>query len=351
MSQAGSLEHAGIVDDAARHGFGTGGGEQDGAAFGADGLIVGDQRVDRAGADVEANQPVTGKIEPDAFAGAHGHRSLWRADGAVVGDARRDEGQIAAGRGSDLPLVGDAAAVAAEDVIAGQEIIVADIQRRGHQSANIDAGAAAEEDAVGVDEEDLAVGGELAFDARGGGAAGAVEGDGGAVGLLEIDGCLAADVEVLPVDDGALAALVDRHGRAGAADGGLAGADLPAAGQRRGGQVGGQRGVGANGQGQHQCRCTAPDLAAFAPRRSDFGRDDPGVQVFVPDQSVRAVHKVSQYAQFRPSQTRELLSLPSASFPLAEAPGLLPILVAASRLAVSPFGRVQLKPKPAPDRL
>ena len=172
-----------------------------------------------------------------------------------------------------------------------------------------------------------------------------------AVGLLEIDRGLAADVEVLPVDDGALAALVDRHGRAGAADGGLAGADLPAAGQRRGGQIGGQRGVGANGQGQHQCRCTALDLAAFAPRRSDFGRDDPGVQVFVPDQSVRAVHKVSQYAQFRPSQTRELLSLPSASFPLAEAPGLLPILVAASRLAVSPFGRVQLKPKPTPDRL
>ena len=248
-SEAVSFQHAGIVDDAARHGLGAGRGQQDGTALGADGLIVGDQRIDRAGADIKANQPVTGKIEPDAFAGTHGDRSLWRADGAVVGDARRDEGQIAAGRGSDLPLVGDAAAVAAEDVIAGQEIGVADIQGGGDQPADIDARAAAEQDAVGVDEEDLAVGGQLALDARGGGAAGAVEGDGGTVGLLEIDGCLAADVEVLPVDDGALAALVDRHGRAGAADGGLSGADLPAAGQRRGGQVGGQRGVGCQSPG------------------------------------------------------------------------------------------------------
>ena len=157
--EAAGFQHARIVDHAARHGLGAGSGQQDGAAVGADCLIVGDQRVDRVGADVEANQPVTGKIEPDAFAGAHGDRSLRRADGAVVGDARRDEGQIATGRGSDLPLVGDAAAVAAEDVIAGQEIGVADIQGGGDQSADIDARAAAEQDAVGVDEEDLAVGG------------------------------------------------------------------------------------------------------------------------------------------------------------------------------------------------
>ena len=80
LSQAGGFEYAGVVDDAARHGLGAGSGEQDGTALGADGLMVLDQRVDRLGADIKANQAVAGKVERDAFAGAHGDGALRRID-------------------------------------------------------------------------------------------------------------------------------------------------------------------------------------------------------------------------------------------------------------------------------
>ena len=97
------------------------------------GLAVIDQRIERLGADAEADQAVAGEIERDALAGAHGDRALRCADRAGVGDLRRNEGDVAARRGGDRAEVLDGAAGAAEGVPAGQEIIVADVERRGDQ--------------------------------------------------------------------------------------------------------------------------------------------------------------------------------------------------------------------------
>jgi len=83
-------------------------------------------------------------------------------------------------------------------------------------------GTGAEDDAVLVDDVDLALGVDFASDLRGGcaGTYNFVEGDpfagvGSAGGLVEIDGGLAADIEGFPVQEGLRGGLLDADGVAG----------------------------------------------------------------------------------------------------------------------------------------
>ena len=214
LGQARRFQHAGLVDDAARDGLRARRGQQDGAALGADRLAVVDQRIERIGAHAQADQPVTGEIERDALAAAQCNGALRRAERAAVGDLRRNEGEVAARRGADRAEIFNGAAGAAERVLAGQEIVVADVERRGDQCRDIDPRTAAEQYAVRVDQEHLAVRRQLPFNARDRRATDAIEGDGGLVGLGKVDLCLAADYEALPIDDCTLAALSNVHARA-----------------------------------------------------------------------------------------------------------------------------------------
>jgi hypothetical protein len=71
-----------------------------------------------------------------------------------------------------------------------------------------------------IDEEDAAVRGQRAEDFRGAEAAGhAVERDRGAARLIELHALFDADIERIPVDDGAVARLIDQHGAARTAGG------------------------------------------------------------------------------------------------------------------------------------
>ena len=79
-----------------------------------------------------------------------------------------------------------------------------------HQPVGVDLGAFVERHARLVDQHDLAVGVDVAGDLRRIGSGHAVQRDGGARWLVEGDALLAADVEALPVDGGALGGLVDR---------------------------------------------------------------------------------------------------------------------------------------------
>ena len=76
-----------------------------------------------------------------------------------------------------------------------------------------------EQHAIGVDDEDLAWGVDAPHDVAGVIVKHTVEGDGSGVGLVEVDLCTGADVEGIPVDGGALAALLHRQGVARTADG------------------------------------------------------------------------------------------------------------------------------------
>jgi len=87
-------------------------------------------------------------------------------DGAVVADGVGVQHDVAALGGClDVALVDDAcAAVAAKGVVACGDLGIGDVFGAGYECADLDLGAASEHDAVGVDEEDLAVGLEVAED-------------------------------------------------------------------------------------------------------------------------------------------------------------------------------------------
>ena len=86
---------------------------------------------------------------------------------------------------------------------------IIDREGRGDEGAGVDLGTGAEDDAVLVDDVDLALGGYFSVDFGGFGVwiEDFVEGDpfagvGSASGLVEVEGGLAADIEGSPVEKG-----------------------------------------------------------------------------------------------------------------------------------------------------
>ena len=93
----------------------------------------------------------------------------------------------------------------------GHEVFVADVAGRREEARRVDDRAGAEDDAVAVDDEHLAVGIEAAEDlARPHPADDAVERDRIRIRLDERRLLADADVEHVPVDDGLVAVLIDR---------------------------------------------------------------------------------------------------------------------------------------------
>jgi len=134
-----------------------------------------------------------------------------------------------------------------KDVVAGEKVGIAEVKGGGDQAADVDLRTGSEQDAVGVDHENLAVGAEAAQYLAGVLAEHAVERDGGCAGLVEAHRFVGRNAEALPVDGEILAALVD-----GGVDTGLryrpgARADLSAGGP-------------CQGQGAEQGEC--PDNAS-----------------------------------------------------------------------------------------
>ena len=157
-------------------------------------------------------------------------------DDALVAHLRCEQGDIAAKGCLQRAKVQDTArlAVTLESVFAGHEVGVADAVGGDKQTTDIHLRGGTEEYAVGVDDEDLAWGVDAPHDLAGVVVKNAVKGDGGGVGLVEIDLCARADVEGIPVDGGALAALLHRQGVARTADGRTPTHHLAALGQLRG---------------------------------------------------------------------------------------------------------------------
>ena len=79
-------------------------------------------------------------------------------DQSVIDDrGRRQHHRAAAGR-CDLALVDDGIPATAEIVAAFDEILVGDVRCGGQQASDIDAGIVAEQDTIGIEQPDLAVG-------------------------------------------------------------------------------------------------------------------------------------------------------------------------------------------------
>jgi len=107
-------------------------------------------------------------------------------------------------------VIDDAAgARAAEGLWRHREGAVIQVEGRGDQASHIDFGAHAEQDAVGVDQINLAIGIQMPEDHAAIGVEDAVDRDRGRIGLNEIDRFLRCDIEGVPVEGEILALLLE----------------------------------------------------------------------------------------------------------------------------------------------
>nr|WP_241674447.1 hypothetical protein [Candidatus Methylobacter oryzae] len=130
----------------------------------------------------------------------------------MVADAFAKQGDVAA-FGVQRALVDDfpGAACGRKRAPVGSQVAVAGVERGSDQTADVDLRTLAEQDAVRIDQIDLAVGVQFAHDLAAVRVGDAIDCDGGRIGLMKVDPGVAADIERLPVDAGVLAGLVHIH--------------------------------------------------------------------------------------------------------------------------------------------
>ena len=210
-------------------------GNDDQAAGGLDGVAVVHQGLQLGGFDADAGKAVVAvKVQVHGLAGGQGDRAQVGDDGPLVAHLGREQRNVTAERGLEFALVHHTAgaALALEAALARHEVVVADAVGGGHQPAHVYPRRLAEVHPMRVGEDDMAIGADTPKDLARVVAHHPVKHHGAGAGLLKLHMRVGPHVETLPVDRGAVAALVDHHVAAALADAGLTGAHLAAAGQR-----------------------------------------------------------------------------------------------------------------------
>ncbi|OEZ47065.1 hypothetical protein JAB1_34770 [Janthinobacterium sp. MP5059B] len=188
------VEHAALADQRAGH--------ADAAALGDDLAQV--QGLVRWCRDQHAQLRIAGVGQLHAASGRQDHFAIWRRDDARVFHVRRDQQHLPALARVDGARIADGTGHAGgrELALAGQEILVRHAQTGRHQPVHVHFRALAKNDAVRVDQEDLAVRFERAQDLAGVLSRDAVEYGAIAVLLDETRDFARMDGKTLPVDDG-----------------------------------------------------------------------------------------------------------------------------------------------------
>ncbi len=174
----------------------------------------------------ETYQPAVAQLQRRRRAAGQHHLAQLRLDDPGVLD-------VIAGQHDETAIAGlDRAAVdhtrtgrtaAGKNVVAGEKVRILDIHRRGDQAADVELGPRRKQHTVRVDQEHPPVGAETAENLRRRAADHPVQHHAAGGRLDELHVLVAADVELLPVDDGRVRTLVNhRAGGRGVADGGLA---------------------------------------------------------------------------------------------------------------------------------
>ena len=160
------------------------------------------QCIDRALVHTHVEQAVTSHVQRDGVASGQRHAAELGGNHAVVADIGAQQRHIASIGGIDCALVQHcASAGSAEFVITGHEVGIGNGQTGCHQATDIDLSAFAKQDAVGVDQKHLAIGGQAAQDAGWVSAQHPVQSHGTAGGLYKLHRLAGGDIEALPVDD------------------------------------------------------------------------------------------------------------------------------------------------------
>ena len=214
------FDNTAVVDDRRGQGIHRFGAQDNPATVSLDQLAIAGQGIERAAIRAEAGQRAIVDSDADLVARAQQHGAERGGDGALITDLWTQQGDITTAGRRQAALVGDAGGTAAiaEAVVAGHEVAVTDVQGSGNQAVHIDLCALAEEHAIGIDQENLTIGVEVAENGRRVLAHDTVQGDGKTVGLDEVDGFTSANIEALPVDGQQLALLIDGGGGAAAGD-------------------------------------------------------------------------------------------------------------------------------------
>ena len=212
----------GLVDDFA----GCGGGKHDAPGgdlaglfdLGLERLTVGaDERRGDALAQRERDQAVAGEVHGERLARSeHGGTEIGH-EGAGVTDMRGHEGAQAGVGDRERAFVDDGGGEIRGgrelELTARKEGILVEVERGGDQAGGVDGRTLAEEDAVGVDQDDPAVGRDRAEDVGRRDADDFVCGDGQRRRLIEADTFALRDGEAVPLDERAVRRLVDRDAR------------------------------------------------------------------------------------------------------------------------------------------
>ncbi|OEZ77109.1 hypothetical protein JAB5_27020 [Janthinobacterium sp. HH103] len=188
------VEHAALADQRAGH--------ADAAALGDDLAQV--QRLVGRRRDQYAQLRIAGVGQLHAAPGRQDHFAIGRRDDARVFHVRRDQQHLPALARVNHARIADAAGHAAgrELALAGQEILIRHAQAGGDQPVHVHFRPLAENDAVRVDQEDLAVRFERAQDLAGVLSRNAVQYGAIAALLDEARDFARMDGKTLPVDDG-----------------------------------------------------------------------------------------------------------------------------------------------------
>ena len=215
-SDSAGLDDAVHVDDVIDYRVGEPGGQPYRAAIGLNGAGihhpargVGGKRT----SDIEGDQPVAVKIKRETRRRPEHDIAHPGVDQPRVLHSGRDQDRqapVADGDRAQIddPGVGDRRGEA-EIIPSGEEVAVCDIGGRGHQPAHVDLRGAPEDDAVGVDQENPAVGGQVSENAGWIAAAHPVEHDRRRRGLDEVGPLMLPDIEPLPVDGRLVGMLMD----------------------------------------------------------------------------------------------------------------------------------------------
>ena len=192
--------------------LGRGNGQRHHAALGFDRTCLRQEEVPLGRRDRKGDQTVAPKVDRCRLrAAGQGNAPEARYDGTVVTQRGGDEGDQTALFHRDVALVDDGArpeVVQCQGVGPCHEGLDIEIARRGDQAADVDLRSGSEQDAVRVQQHDLAVGLQCAENLAEAAARDAVHRDRPARGLVEPHRGVAPDAEALPVDDHAIAGLI-----------------------------------------------------------------------------------------------------------------------------------------------
>ena len=213
VCEGGGTDDAVLIDRRAREHFARRRRHKDKASVCLDETFVRDRLLQcRLGGD-DLDLAVAAKVECDGLARGEGRRALLRDDDALVDDVLAEEGDEPAVLGGERCLVDDLAVVlCADEVVASRhEVRVRDVHGGGDDRARIDLCARGEVDARRVDEEDASVRLQLSEDLGRVAAEDTVQEGRLCVRLEDAHALARCDIEGLPVDDGVLRVLMDRH--------------------------------------------------------------------------------------------------------------------------------------------